>query len=230
MKYCSFKKYIIIFLIVFIIPLFVEAAKDDLISIEPTKDSEINRYINSAENIVKIVNKDIIFLSGLNMVGETVIEAVLLKFNNYNSFIDKYSPKIEKEGASLFDDLMNGYKSTRKYFHLINDIDSLSSSMEIAYELLNTTDVFLEENSKKGSSFKESEKSLEEFRESLNKKTFLVESLILEVLANVNINQDSYEDDLDYLNYYKKEMQEIKDSYLEVSNSIIDLSERVIES
>jgi hypothetical protein len=141
-KFNRFKKIIFIILLAFLVLSF------NLVNIDLAKAStEMERYIDSSDRIIEIVSNSIITLPKLNMLGSGVIANLVFKVNKYSSFVNDYTQDIETEGEALFGDLMEGYRSTRKLVFLAKSINNLSSAQQTAYELINTVDNYLDEES-----------------------------------------------------------------------------------
>jgi hypothetical protein len=224
-KFNRFKKIIFIILLAFLVLSF------NLVNIDLAKAStEMERYIDSSDRIIEIVSNSIITLPKLNMLGSGVIANLVFKVNKYSSFVNDYTQDIETEGEALFGDLMEGYRSTRKLVFLAKSINNLSSAQQTAYELINTVDNYLDEESSTIYNYNTFKNSLQEQKNLLDNNFNALEILISNVISNVNIERDSYANDISNLFSLRAQLKESADVYLGVSNEIISISEDIIKN
>lgn len=224
-----FNKMILIVLLTFLILPFSGLVNVQAVE-ESSDHSEMERYIDSASRITQIVSNSIITLPELDMLGADVITNLVTKVNKYSAFVNDYTQDIEGEGEALFNDLIIGYRTTRKLFYLAKSINNLASSQQAAYELVNTTDSFLSEQGGGLSNYSEFETSLAEYLDLLEENSHIVELLILNVLSDVNIDINFYTNDLNNLVSLRAQLKIITDSHLELSNDIINTSESVVDA
>ena len=223
------KKIIPIVLLTFLILSF-----SGLVSVKAVEESsdhsEMERYADSAERITTIVSNSIVTLPRLDMLGVDVIASLVTKVGKYSTFVNDYTQDIENEGEALFDDLMIGYRTTRKLFYLAKSINSLISSQEAAYELVNTADNFLSEQGGSISNYSTFESSLAEYINILDENSDIVELLTLNILSDVNIDSNSYTSDINNLASFRVQLKTISDGHLDLSDNIINTSEGIVDA
>ena len=227
-EFNRFKKIIFIILLAFLIISF-----SDLVSVKAVEEvsdpSEMERYADSAERIITIVSNSIITLPRLDMLGTDVIASLVAKANEYSTFVNNYIRDIEIEGEALSDDLMDGYQVIRKTVFVAKNINSLTTSQQTAYELINTVDTYLDtKESELSSSYSAFKSSLDEQRDILDNNLNLVEDLTSGIIFNVSMESDSYGDDINNLLSLRYQLKEITDIYLNVSSEIVNTSEEII--
>lgn len=225
-KFNRFKKIIFFILLAFLVLPF--NLVDINIARGSTSSTEIERYVDSSDRIIEIVSESIITLPKLNMLGSEIISSLITKVNNYSSFVNDYSQDIETEGEALFDDLMEGYRSTRKLIFLARSMNNLIAAQQTAYELINTIDNYLDEENSGINNYNEFKNSLGTQKNLLDNNLGVVESLISNTISNVRIEGGSYTNDLNILSSLRSQLKGVTDIYLGVSDEIIVVAEEIV--
>jgi hypothetical protein len=223
------KKTIFIILLAFLI-LSLGLANINVAKGSTAANTEIERYIDSSDRIVEIVSNSIITLPKLNMLGSEIIASLITKVEKYSSFVLDYTQDIETEGEALFDDLMDGYRSTRKLVFLAKSINSLTVSQQTAHELINTVDIYLDEEKSEVSDYDIFKDALDEQRNMLDNNLSTIEDLTSNIISSVSIDRDSYTNDINNLLSLRSQLRETIDIYLEVSDEIINISENIVDA
>ena len=226
-KFNKFNKVIFIILLsFFVLPLF------GLVSLGNAEDSSHStyRYVDNADRIFQFVSDNVNFLPKLNMLGTEVINNIVLKINNYGIFVDDYIQNVEIEGDVSFNDLMEGYRSTRKLVFLVEKINNLVASQQTAYELTNTVGNYLEEKRSEVSNYNVFKNSLSDQKDILDNNFDIAESLTLNIISTVDMDGSSYTEDINNLFFLRSQLKEIIDNHLEALSEIIDISENILES
>lgn len=222
---------IFLLLLVLISPLICLIILQEANATENTlSEIELNRYIESAEKIKKVVSSSVFILPELDMISSEIIDNLLEKTYKYDNFLNNYTRDVEKEGGILFDDLLNGYRVNRKMFYLVKDINSLAKAFQNNYELINTTEIFLETNRELVERTEEFEDLILKNRENLNDNLKDVESLLSSIVTDIKIERDYYDNDIDNLVFLRNDLQNIVNNYLSLSADIIKVSQNISES
>jgi len=235
------ERIILVFILAFlIIPISGRAGIDlsgdvndgdgENVNISPLEKEEVDRYINSIDQITKVVSNSILILPKLDMIGGEAMTVILTKISNYNNFINDYTQDIEQDGASLFSDLIDGYRATRKVFYLAKSINNLALSVQSAYELVNSSENFLEENKELILDSDDLQDSVDDYKIDLEDNSLFLEDFIQSIADNVRIELGFYEEDINNLTSLREVLEENIDFHLQLSTEIIDTCEEIISS
>jgi len=191
-------------------------------------NEKIERYRSSVDQINKVVNNTVLILPKLEMIGENIMSKILTEVRRYNNFINDYTEDIETDGADLFDELLDGYRATRKMLYLLKDINDFSRSIQTSYEVINTSEDFLQENKKNISNPDDFQESISIYQEDLDQESLLLEGLTNTLIDSLKDNSELYEENIIIINTLNEILKDNIDPYLELSTDIIIISSNII--
>ncbi len=128
------------------VPIF--AATPDY-SPETGTSDRLDRYKDSADKIVQVFDvQTTTVLPNLDKIGDSYKDILLDKIVVYNDFVNDFSDSIyeNQDASSLFTQILGDYRFLRKSIYRIRKFNTLAQNLDTAYTLINSTEIYIQDN------------------------------------------------------------------------------------